>query len=118
MSDNTRSCAVCGCTETTPCDDQRGPCWWASDRLCSHCQQPDWRRAMAAIAAQQAIEASAELLRFAREGEALGGLFMSEATEQLADAARMAAMIEQDGNSDEERGQMIAALEKFLEGWA
>lgn len=73
---------------------------------------------MAAIAAQQAIEAGAELLRFAREGEALGATFMSEATEQLSDATRMAAMIEQADDPDEERGQMIAALDKFLEGWA
>lgn len=32
-----RICLVCGCTETTACIDDRGPCLWAGQALCSHC---------------------------------------------------------------------------------
>ena len=33
-------CRKCGCTETRPCVDGRGPCWWVEVDLCSHCAEP------------------------------------------------------------------------------
>jgi hypothetical protein len=34
-----RTCRQCGCSENDPCvHPQFGPCWWAEDDLCSHCQ--------------------------------------------------------------------------------
>lgn len=48
------------------------------------------RKSLAIAAAAQATEASAELLRFAREGEGLRGTFETEVIMQLLDAAKMA----------------------------
>ena len=33
-------CRKCGCTETRPCVDGHGPCWWVEVDLCSHCADP------------------------------------------------------------------------------
>lgn len=33
-----RTCRVCGCTDSTACVDDRGPCWWVETDLCSHCR--------------------------------------------------------------------------------
>ena len=35
-----RACRECGCTQTQACVDERGPCWWVEDDLCSHCAGP------------------------------------------------------------------------------
>ena len=32
-----RKCRVCGCTETTPCMTNSGPCYWVEPDLCSAC---------------------------------------------------------------------------------
>lgn len=65
-----RTCAVCGCTEDAACHDElRGNCWQEGDRLCSHCAQPDGRRARALVTAGQLAEVVAELLLFVREGD-------------------------------------------------
>lgn len=32
-----RTCRLCGCTEHNACVDDRGPCWWVEQDLCSHC---------------------------------------------------------------------------------
>lgn len=119
------SCAICGCTEANACiDDLTGSCWWVADRLCSHCCQPDARRRLALVAASQLSEVVAELLRFAREGdqEAIQP-FSMEPAEHAADALRAILRIElpalvRPGSNPGEHGQLIAALSRFLEGWA
>lgn len=84
-------------------------------------------RANALIAAAQASDATAELLRFVREGDAIEGHAFGDAepVEKLAEAALLAAEIEYDGLGDpcwaEEReivGEFIAACRRFIEGWA
>lgn len=124
--DQPRTCAVCGCTEDSACHDElRGNCWWEADRLCSHCAQPDGRRARALIAAGQLAEVVSELLFFAREGdqdtftpfalqpgdtaaEALRTILQIKA--QPGGFRRTAPVIDQDAN------QLIGALDRFLEG--
>ena len=34
----TRSCRVCGCTDTRACE---GGCWWVEDDLCNRCRKED-----------------------------------------------------------------------------
>jgi hypothetical protein len=122
----TRSCAVCGCTDAAACtDDLRGACWWVSERLCSHCAQPDARRGLALVAASQLSEVVAELLRFAREGDQEAfGPFALDPAENTADALRAILRIEcatmhSPGALDpDEHGQLISALARFLDGWA
>ena len=80
----------------------------------------------AIIAASQANEAVAELLRFAREGDAGNFPFDNEPVEKLAEAALLAAEIETAGyegmpawaGEREMLGQFIAACRRFIEGWA
>ncbi len=120
------ACAVCGCTETRACgDDLRGPCWWVGERLCSHCAQPDARRGLALVAASQLSEVVAELLRFSREGDQEAfEPFALDPAENTADALRAILRIERaamppPGTLDpDEHGQLIAALARFLDGWA
>jgi hypothetical protein len=72
---------------------------------------PKW---LVLAAAQSATEAAAELLRAAREGLTdIDG--DAEPIERLLDAAKMA--IEVVGDFSDERGQVYAALVKYLEGW-
>jgi hypothetical protein len=125
MSD-TRSCVVCGCTDSTGCSDQlTGPCWWVGERLCSHCAQPDPRRRLALVAASQLSDVVAELLRFAREGDQeVNAPFSIEPAEHAADALRAILRIEcavgfpLGARYPEEHDQLIAAIARFLEGWA
>lgn len=52
------ACRLCGCTETTACLTEAGPCWWVEPDLCSACE-PAARRARGAgvIAACVAVMA-------------------------------------------------------------
>ncbi len=71
----------------------------------------------ALVAASQASEAIAALLRFAREGADHPAPFgQIEVAELLADALKMT--LELHPELDSEQGQMLAALTCFLEGWA
>lgn len=36
-----RACAVCGCTDVTPCVTDEGPCRWIEPDLCSACVTTD-----------------------------------------------------------------------------
>lgn len=72
-------------------------------------------RSLAIAAAAQAADATAELLRFAREGDGLHGRFETEPVNQLLDAAKLA--MEAEESFDEERGQVYAAICRYLEGW-
>lgn len=41
-SSEERACRICGCTETTPCVDDRGfPCSWVESDLCSACDDKE-----------------------------------------------------------------------------
>lgn len=72
---------------------------------------------MAAVS--QAVEAAGELIRYAREGnQQPDGRFAGDVVEQLLDAAKLAAEIEDWPADPEERGQVYAAICKHLEGWA
>ena len=77
----------------------------------------------ALAAASQATEASAELIRFAREGASWPGPFGEvEVIEKLADALKLALEVERDaGTADaitiEDRGQLYAAVSRYLERW-
>jgi len=125
-----RACAICGCTEANACTDElRGPCHWVGDRLCSHCAQPDPRRAVAIIAASQLAGVVDELLRFAREGDQeTFEPFALEPAEHAADALRTILRIENMPGgfkpglapplTDENRDQLIGALDRYLEAWA
>lgn len=79
------------------------------------------KQALAVAAAQQAADALAELLRFARDGEWLNSTFHPDAdpVEKLCDAAKLACEI-MHGEPDPEgdRNQLHGALVKFIEGWA
>lgn len=79
----------------------------------------------AIVAAAQASDATAELLRYAREGaygqrSAFGE---TEPTPNLAQALKLAIEIElaEDGILDEEEraslGQLAAACARFIDGW-
>lgn len=81
----------------------------------------------AIIAAAQATEATAELLRFAREGAYSDAApFDEEVVCKLAEALKLAIGIEGDPGDrsyldpDEHEllGQLEAALARFVEGWA
>ena len=78
------------------------------------------QRSRALAAASQGSEAVAALIRFAREGADYPHPFgQDEVVEQLLDAAKMAIEIEHLYQPpDEERGQVYAAVCKYLEGWA
>jgi hypothetical protein len=77
----------------------------------------------AIIAAAQATEATAELLRFAREGGVSdASAFDTEVTAKLAEALKLAIDIEGEAAflDDEEgalRNQLANALSRFIEGW-
>ena len=34
-----RRCLLCSCTETNACVDERGPCGWAAEKICTHCAE-------------------------------------------------------------------------------
>ena len=74
----------------------------------------------ALAAAAQASDALAELIRYAREGANHPSPFgQVEVIELLADATKMAIEIAwKEGDDDEERQQLAAALARYLEGWA
>lgn len=121
-----RSCAVCGCTELNACvDELRGPCHWVADRLCSHCAQPDGRRAIATIAAERLTDIAAELIRFSREGDQDTFEPLSlEPAENVAEALRSILQIQRASDRKrivvdaEQENQLLGALDRFLEGWA
>lgn len=82
------------------------------------------RRQLALAAAAQASEATAELVRFAREGDNIPPPFgETEVVMQLADALKLAIDVEHHHDpdsliADEERNQLYGALTKYIEGWA
>ncbi|MCF6111964.1 hypothetical protein [Mesorhizobium muleiense] len=83
--------------------------------------QLDDKQALALAAAQQAAEAVAELLRYAREGEWIDSEFHPdvEPLEKLCDAAKLTAeILSHEPDPDGDRNQLAGALEKFLSGWA
>jgi len=74
----------------------------------------------ALAAATQAADATAELLVYAREGAlAAHGNFVNEPIEKLADACKLVLEVEAaTGHKlDDERGQLYAALVRYLDGW-
>lgn len=77
------------------------------------------RRDLALAAAHQAAEATAELLRFAREGEGLHSPFEIEVVEKLADALKLALDVAHFPGLliDDEEERLKSALGAFLEGW-
>lgn len=76
-------------------------------------------RSLAIAATSQAIDASVDLMNFAREGDqAADGPFKGEPIEQLCDATKMALEIQREaGPLDDERAQLLAALCNYLDGW-
>jgi len=112
MGDDDPDCCAdghCCCACTTCCD-------------CGQIVRPvphdkQW---LALAAAHQASEATHELIRFAREGEAGFTAFGDvEVIEKLADALKMAIDIDDVGaaSNEEERKQLRHALGNYLEGW-
>lgn len=86
-------------------------------------------RETAIVAAHQAVDAAAELLRFAREGAACNWPFGdAEPLEKLAEALKIALEIELEhiecqthpdfADEKQMKGQMLAACTRFIEGWA
>lgn len=74
---------------------------------------------LALAAAHQAAIGAAELLRFVSDGHGGSDVFEEEAIEKLADAVKMALEVQAAFASlDAERGQLHAALCRYLEGWA
>lgn len=78
------------------------------------------KRSLALAAASQCAEALPNLVSFSREGESHPGPFgHDEPIEKLADALKMtielAALC---GDTDPDRDELLAALVRFLEGWA
>jgi hypothetical protein len=114
--ENRKRCRICDRTDLAGSVDRDGTpyCWMDAD-MCSTC---DERREVATAAAHQAVEAAAELLRYAREGNDLDGPFSIDVVEKLLDAAKMAAEIEGWPADQHERGRVYAAVAEFLEGWA
>jgi len=75
---------------------------------------------LALVAANQAADATAELLTFAREG-ALGGVtnFVDDPVAKLADACKLAIEADRAGGGgyDHETDLLHRELCRFLEGW-
>lgn len=69
--------------------------------------------ALALAGASAATAGALDLVEFARND---CNLTITEVVENLADAAKLA--IEASGRTDEEAMQLLAALSKYLEGWA
>lgn len=78
------------------------------------------KRDIALAAASQCGEALPVLIQFAREGEDYPGPFGStEPIEKLADATKMSIELAAAcGETDSERDELLAALTRYLEGWA
>jgi hypothetical protein len=81
----------------------------------------------AVIAAHQAVDAAGALLLFSREGQQAYSAFGdAETVEKLAEALLLATRIHLDHFDDgghmteyrDEVGQIAAACERFIEGWA
>lgn len=73
-------------------------------------------KSLATASALAATTAAAELIRFAREGADWPSRFGDvEVLEQLCDAVKM--VIEIDDDFSDERGQLYAAVCRFVEGW-
>lgn len=74
------------------------------------------KRDKAVAAAHGASEATAQLLRFAREGNGCEhNPFNTDVVEQLLDAAKLA--IEVEGAHTPERREVLAAVTAYLTGW-
>ncbi|CAN7374360.1 hypothetical protein LJR231_002243 [Phyllobacterium sp. LjRoot231] len=73
---------------------------------------------LALSAASQAADATAELVRFAIEGEALNGFFETDLVEQLLDAAKITMELSQEHLRDEGKSEVYGAIAKFLEAYA
>lgn len=76
-------------------------------------------RALTLAAAQAATEGAAEMARFTREGPTWPTAFEGEPIEMLADATKMAieASIAAGDELDDDRGQLLGALHRYLDGW-
>lgn len=73
------------------------------------------RKRIAVVAASQASDAVADLLRFATEGPTSSGFtFDGDVVELLLDAAKLAIMI----TRMEENNDVLDAINERLEGWA
>lgn len=73
------------------------------------------RKRLALVAASQASNALADLLRFATEGPALSGFSFDESVvELLLDAAKIAIMV----TKDPQDAAILVAINARLEGWA
>ncbi|MBW8285772.1 MAG: hypothetical protein K0M55_19460 [Rhizobium sp.] len=73
------------------------------------------RQRIAVVAASQASDAVADLLRFATEGPTSSGFtFDGDVVELLLDAARVAIMV----TLDERDADIFSAITARLEGWA
>ena len=75
------------------------------------------RSSLALDAAQQASEATSELLRFAREADGPDGPFEIEVMEKLADALKL-ALDAGSGDQNDDARQLGGAPMRFLEDWA
>jgi hypothetical protein len=76
---------------------------------------------MATIAAHQATCGAEALLSFAVDGPELNGGLQDDAIEKIADALKITLELQQDlgiPDPDGDRGQLLGACAKFLEGWA
>lgn len=71
-------------------------------------------RDLALAAAMGASDATAELVRFAKEGEGIRDVFETELIEQLLDAAKISMEI----SGQHLESEVYSAIVKFLEGWA
>jgi hypothetical protein len=73
------------------------------------------RQRLALVAASQASNALADLLRFSTEGPTLSGFtFDEDVVELLLDAAKIAIMV----TREEHDAEILVAINARLEGWA
>ncbi|MCY1667879.1 hypothetical protein [Rhizobium sp. SL86] len=73
------------------------------------------RQRLALVAASQASNALADLLRFSTEGPTLSGFtFDEDVVELLLDAAKISIMV----TKDPQDAEILVAINARLEGWA
>lgn len=77
-------------------------------------EELDQRKMLSLVAASQASNALADLMRFATEGPALSGFtFNEDVVELLLDAAKISIMVTKDPQDEE----ILVAINERLEGW-
>lgn len=99
-------------------DDTADPVAIALEAVDRQRGERDRTRQLATAAAAQATEATAELLRFAREGDGIEGTFETDVIEQLLDAAKMAIECLPEGDVAMKYSDIYADLTHELEFWA